>query len=150
MTNVELIRVWYERMWNRWHKSVFPDILTADITFRGSLGNVIAGPQGVGAYMDIVQKAFPDFCNHVEEIITEGNKSFARLCYTGTHRGTIFGIEATDNRIEYMGAAVFTFRDGRISNVWVLGDVHGLIQQLRTEKKDMEQPHAADADKPRR
>ncbi len=132
MTNEKLIRVWYERMWNRWDKTVFPDILAEDITFRGSLGNVIAGHEGVGSYMDIIQKAFPDFCNHIEEIITEGNKSFARLRYTGTHRGTIFGIEPTGKRIEYMGAAVFTFRNRKISNVWVLGDVHGLIQQLRT------------------
>ncbi len=132
MTNEELIRVWYEQMWNRWDKTVFSGILAEGIIFRGSLGNVIAGHEGVGSYMDIIQKAFPDFCNHIEETITEGDKSFARLRYTGTHRGTVFGIEPTGKKIEYMGAAVFTFRNRKISNVWVLGDVHGLIQQLRT------------------
>jgi steroid delta-isomerase-like uncharacterized protein len=132
MTNEELIRVWYEQMWNRWDKTVFSGILAEDIIFRGSLGNVIAGHEGVGSYMDIIQKAFPDFCNHIEETITEGDKSFARLRYTGTHRGTVFGIEPTGKKIEYMGAAVFTFRNRKISNVWVLGDVYGLIQQLRT------------------
>lgn len=133
MTNEELIRVWYERMWNQWDKSVFPDILAEDITFRGSLGNVIAGHDGVGSYMDIIRKAFPDFRNHVEETITQGSKSFARLRYTGTHRGPIFGIAPTGKQIEYAGAAVFTFRNGKIGNVWVMGDLHGLIQQLKTE-----------------
>jgi predicted ester cyclase len=131
MTNEELIRLWYGQMWNRWDKSVFPKILTTDITFRGSLGNVIAGHDGVGSYMDLIRKAFPDFHNLIEETITQGNKSFARLRYTGTHQGTVFGIEPTGKKITYCGAAVFTFRDGKICNVWVLGDIYGLIEQLK-------------------
>jgi len=30
-------------------------------------------------------------------------------------------------------AAVFTFSDGLISDVWVLGDIHGLTRQLSIE-----------------
>ena len=36
----------------------------------------------------------------------------------------------TGKRFEYSEAAVFTFSDGLISDVWVLGDIHGLTPQL--------------------
>jgi hypothetical protein len=45
-------------------------------------------------------------------------------------RGAIFGVAPTGRRIEYAGAALFRFRDERIWNVWVLGDVDGLKRQL--------------------
>ena len=80
--------------------------------------------------MDFIQRAFPDFHNHIEDIISEGDRSFARLTYTGTHQGEVFGIAATGKRIEYSGAALFSFRGDRIASVWVLGDIHGLLQQL--------------------
>ena len=90
-----------------------------------------SGCAGFIEYMDFIAAAFPDFTNHVEEIIAEGDRAFARLTYRGTHRGAVFGIAPTGRRVEYAGAAVFRFRDGKIAEVWVLGDVHGLLQQLR-------------------
>jgi steroid delta-isomerase-like uncharacterized protein len=131
--NRQLIETWYYRMWNQWDKSVFPKILAEDIQFRGSLGNVVEGHQGVSQYMDYIRAAFPDFHNAIEQIISEADQAFARLTYTGTHRGTIFGIEPTGRKVTYAGAAVFTFRNDRIAEVWVLGDIYNLLQQLRSE-----------------
>jgi len=42
--------------------------------------------------METVRRAFPDFHNRVEELVAEGDKVVARLTYTGTHRGELFGI----------------------------------------------------------
>ena len=131
-TNRELIRRFYEDLWNPFDKSRIPELLTEDLRFRGSLGDEKAGHPGFAEYMDLVRTAFPDFTNQIEEIISEGDRAFARLTYRGTHRGEVLGITATNRRIEYAGAAVFGFRGGKISEVWVLGDLYGLLQQLRT------------------
>jgi predicted ester cyclase len=64
--------------------------------------------------------------------VSEGERSCARLTYRGTHRGELLGIPATGRQVEYAGAARFRFRDGRIAAVWVLGDLFGLLQQLRS------------------
>src|SRR5207249_1116933 len=103
---------------------------TEDFRFRGSLGQQTVGYQQFGDYVDFIQRAFPDFSNHIEEIVSEGDRSFARLTYRGTHRGPVFGIAPTGKVVEYAGAALFWFREGRIAEVWVLGDVYGLLQQL--------------------
>ncbi|MBI4544742.1 MAG: ester cyclase [Gemmatimonadetes bacterium] len=75
----------------------------------------------------------PDFTNHIEDVVSEGDRSFARLTYRGTHRGEALRIPASGRRIEYAGAALFRLRDGRIAEAWVLGDVHGLLRQLGGE-----------------
>jgi steroid delta-isomerase-like uncharacterized protein len=133
-THRELIRRFYEELWNPFDRARIPELLTEDLRFRGSLGDEVRGHDGFAAYMGRVRAAFPDFRNEIEEIIAEGDRAFARLTYRGTHRGPLFGIPPTGRRVEYAGAAVFRFREGRISEVWVLGDLHGLLSQLREAK----------------
>jgi steroid delta-isomerase-like uncharacterized protein len=125
-----LVRSWYDEMWNRWDETVFGRILDPDVELRGSLGQTHRGFAALASYMQFVRAAFPDFHNEIEVMVEEGDAVFARLRYTGTHRGAIFGIAPTGRRIEYAGAALFRFRNGRIWNVWVLGDVDGLKRQL--------------------
>ncbi len=128
--NVRLIERFYHDMWNRFEKSLFPELLREDLRFRGSLGHDVRGHAEFGEYVDFIQRAFPDFHNHIEDIVSEGDRSFVRLTYTGTHLGEVFGIAPTRKRIEYAGAALFSFQDDRIASIWVLGDIHGLQQQL--------------------
>lgn len=131
--NVDLVERFYHEMWNRFATEVIPEIAHPDIRFRGSLGQEKRGYQGLSDYVEFIRTAFPDFHNRIVETITEGNKIFARLVYSGTHRGEVFGIPGTGRRFEYAGAAVFTVREDRIAEVWVLGDIHGLLLQLRGE-----------------
>ncbi len=131
-SNIRLIETWYHRMWNQWDKTAFEEILTPDIAFRGSLGQVKRGYGGISEYMDLIRAAFPDFTNHIQEIISERDKAFARLSYAGTHEGEIFGIAPTRKKIAYSGAAVFSFAGEKmIREVWVLGDIYGLLVQLK-------------------
>lgn len=129
--NLKLIERFYHDMWNRFDKAIIPEILTEDLEFRGSLGQSKRGQKEFGEYVDFIQRAFPDFTNKIEETISEGDKAFARLTYRGTHRGEVFGIAPTGRPIQYAGAAIFKFRGDRIAKVWVLGDMYGLISQLK-------------------
>ena len=128
-----LVRRFYDDLWNGFDKGLIPQLLTADVTFRGSLGRHAVGHDAFGDYMDLVLDAFPDFRNIIDELIVDavGNSAFARLTYRGTHRGALFGVAPTGQVIEYEGAARFEIRDGRIADIWVLGDLHGLMRQLR-------------------
>ncbi len=131
--HVRLIGRFYNDMWNRFDKSVFVDILHPEIQFQGSLGQTKVGFAEFGDYVDYIQAFASDFHNEVLSTITEGDSTFARLSYTGTHQGEVFGLAPTGKRFEYAGAAVFTFSEGLIRDVWVLGDIHGLTQQLSND-----------------
>lgn len=135
-SNIGLIERFYADLWNQFDKSLIPVLLAENLEFRGSLGQSMRGHGEFAEYVDFVRAAFPDFTNTVEEVVSEGDRSFARLTYRGTHRGELFGIPTTGRRVMYAGAARFWFRAGRIAAVWVLGDIYGLLLQLRGAAPD--------------
>jgi steroid delta-isomerase-like uncharacterized protein len=125
-----LIRRYYEELWNSWNFGIANDLLADDIVFHGSLGVSVQGMPAFLDYMRLVQAAFPDFHNTVEDTAVESDKVFARLTYSGTHRGELFGILPTNRNITYAGAAFFTIFEGKITRGWVLGDALGVLRQL--------------------
>jgi steroid delta-isomerase-like uncharacterized protein len=125
-----LVRRYYDEMWNRWNFVVADELISESIRFRGSLGMKVDGREGFKEYMRTVQRAFPDFHNKIEELIAEDDRVVARLTYSGTHRGELFGIAPTDRRVVYCGVAIFRISEGSIAEGWVLGDRRALMQQL--------------------
>jgi steroid delta-isomerase-like uncharacterized protein len=135
-TNRQLVETFFNVMWNTWSEKAARAILTTDIDFRGSIGLHVSGHDGFLGYMQTIRDAFPDFHNHIEEIIATDERAVARLTYSGTHQGELLGRPATGRRIEYAGVAMFTMEGERISKVWVLGDLRGLMQQLDGDNGD--------------
>ena len=62
------------------------------------------------------------------------SKAFAKMLFSGVHRKTFLGYEPTSKRIAWAGAALFAMNDNLISELWVLGDLHGLHQLLEENK----------------
>jgi len=128
--NKHLARRWWEEMWNRWEFALARDIATPDINFRGSLGREMQGIPALHDYMRIVRDAFPDFYNQIDELVADAEHVAARLTFSGTHKGELFGYPPTGRKIQYAAAAFFTVKDGKIASGWVLGDLHALREQL--------------------
>lgn len=139
--NQDIIRAFYEQIWNQHDKTKIPMILQDQFTFRGSLGQERRGHAGFADYVDFIHAALGNYRCDIQEIISEGNKSFARMIFSGVHKGEFFGFRPTSNRVSWAGAAVFTFHEDKISDLWVLGDVHGLLKQL--ENNTHTEPTAA-------
>lgn len=129
--NKALIARYYEELWNRWDFALADELTAESLAFCGSLGISVQGREGFKQYMRTVRAAFPDFHNDIEELIAEDERVVARLTYTGTHHCELFGVAPTGRRVSYAGVALFRIVENRIAEGWVLGDVHGLLRQLR-------------------
>jgi steroid delta-isomerase-like uncharacterized protein len=121
-----LVRRYYSEVWNAWSSPALEELISPDITFRGSIGAAVSGIAEFQQYVNRIRAAFPDFHNHIEELIAEGEKVAARLTYTGTHRGELLGFPATGNKITYSGIAIFEFAESKIVRGYVLGDTETL------------------------
>jgi len=134
MTTVEsnrnLIERYYYELWNPWRFDLAGKFVAVDVKFHGSVGVTVEGVDAFRDYMRLIQAAFPDFHNQVEEMVAEGDRVAARLTYRGTHRGAIFGVQPTGNAIEYEGLALFRIRDGLVAEGYVLGNVIRLLGEL--------------------
>lgn len=125
-----MIRQYYQDLWNRWDLSVADRIIAPQVVFRGSLGVAVEGLDGFKSYVRLVQAAFPDFHNRVDELIEEGSRVAARLTYSGTHRGELYGVAPTSRRVEYNGIALFRIEAGRIAEGFVVGDTLSVLRQI--------------------
>ena len=124
------MRRYYSEIWNAWSEPALEELLSPDIVFRGSIGTTVEGIAGFKQYRERIRSAFPDFHNHIEELVAEGVKVAAQLIYSGTHRGELFGIPGTGRKIAYQGLALFRFQEGKIVTGFVLGDTETLKRQL--------------------
>lgn len=130
MTPTRLIERFYHDVWNRADEAVARGILDPDFRFRGSLGPERRGVEGFIAYMRQIHAALGDYTCTILEIIEQGERAAVRLRFAGRHQGPFFGVEATDREIAWAGAAFFRMAEGRIAELWVLGDVDAVKAQL--------------------
>lgn len=135
--NKNLIRLYYAGLWNRWDDAVVDEIIAPDIEFRGSLGITVRGRDGFRGYVARVRAAFPDFHNQIDQLLAEGNTVAARLTYSGTHRGELYGAAPTGRRVEYGGTAFFQISEGQITSGLVYGDTIGLMRQIGAAAPDI-------------
>jgi steroid delta-isomerase-like uncharacterized protein len=128
--NKAIVRRYYEELWNKWNAAIADELIAADINFRGSLGFAVHGIMSFKEYMAMVRGAFPDFHNAIDELIAEGDQVVARMTYSGSHRGELYGLAPTGKQVSYSGIAIFRIKGGKIAMGWVMGDALGLMKQL--------------------
>src|SRR5437870_11029572 len=93
-----------------------------DFRFRGSLGFSSVGIQGFKDYFKLARNAFPDLRAEIHELIDGRDVVVARVTWSATHAGEIFGIPPTGRKWNYVAAAIFHFDAGRVADAWVVGD----------------------------
>jgi len=128
------VRRFYQVIWEAHDKSAIPPLLHPEFTFRGSLGQRKQGHRGFVEYVDMVHQALGDYRCSIQEMVEEDNKVFAKVMFGGIHKGTLLGYEASGKRVEWIGCALFAFDGDLISDLWVLGDLRSLAQQLERNK----------------
>jgi len=126
-----LVERFYSEIWNRGDEAAAREILHPAFRFRGSLGTEAADVEGFLAYVRSVRSALADYACTIEDLIEGENRVAARMRFAGTHRGMLFGVDGTGRQVAWAGAAFFTIADGRIAELWVLGDLDALKRQLQ-------------------
>jgi steroid delta-isomerase-like uncharacterized protein len=125
-----LVYRYFHDVWNAGDLNLADTLLGPDVAVRGSLGVTVRGQEGFRGYARMVKAALPDLRIEVEELIAEGTRVAARVRYSGTHRGPLFGIAATGRAVTYPAITLFQVAEGRITEVWTVGDTLSLMTQV--------------------
>ena len=72
----------------------------------------------------------PDLKVAIEAIVADKNYVAASFVYTGTHKGTYFGIAPTGRSLRFTSCDIFRVQDERIVEHWGMGDIAGVLAQL--------------------
>lgn len=88
------------------------------------------GVSGIKAAVASHRTSFPDWHEHVEDIIAERDRVVIRIHSTGTQTGIFNGIAPTGKKVSIEEIHVFRLEHGKILEQWGMPDVHGLLEQL--------------------
>jgi predicted ester cyclase len=129
----ETVRVFYKEMWDHADKSLIPTIFHPGFTFRGSLGPSLVGFDEFAGYVDWVTSVFGQYTTDILAMIEEGNRVSGKMRFHGFHREEVFSVPPSGRHVWWIGMPIFTFDGAKVRDLYVLGDIHGMIGRLRGE-----------------
>lgn len=122
----------YLEAYNEKDLEALEETVTDDVVVHGLIG--AEGPiQGIEAYKEWagqIAAGMPDSELSMEDSFAVDDRVGARWTATGTHTGEMFGIEPTEESVEFTGIALFRMEDGKIAEKQYQQDDLGMLQQL--------------------
>ena len=90
----------------------------------------LQGPKGYLMIIAMMRGGFPDIQWAIEDMITENEKVAVRFTMSGTHKGTFFGVPATDKKIVVQAMNFYRLADDQIIEEFGQPDLLGLLTQI--------------------
>jgi len=77
-------------------------------------------------------KGLPDLKVSVEAKVVTRDMIAASFVYEGTHTQTYLSVPATGKRLRFTSCDIFRVADGKFAEHWGMGDIAGVMAQLRS------------------
>lgn len=130
--NKAIVRRLHE-IWNTGDLAQVPAVFGEEFAAHYPLSSQVPerrGLDGLRAGLTRTRTAFPDWHEHVEDIVAEGDRVVTRYTSTGTHRGDFWGIAPTGRRITVHEMSVYRIAGGKVVEQWCYIDEMHRLQQL--------------------
>ena len=128
--NKALLQRFYDEVINGRNLDLIDELLSDDFVEHEEFPGIPPTREGVKQTFSMFYAAFPDIHFRVDELLAEGDVVAARVTITGTHEGEFMGVPATGRSVEIAAMDLVSFRDGRATAHWGVGDMVSLLQQL--------------------
>jgi predicted ester cyclase len=129
--NKAIARRHFEELWTNGDLTVADEIYAPGaVGHCGNLPDQTGYPECEKELVRQDRVAFPDGTAAVEDQIAEGDKVLTRWRFRGTHTGPLYGNPPSGAAISVSGFHVHRIVDDKIVEIWALGDLHGLFEQM--------------------
>ena len=110
------------------HLDAFDEYLHPDVVVHAPLGLSSRGIDEERAVWRAALDAMPDLRHDVQEVVTEGSSTAARVVVTGTIVRTFAGVEPSEEPFQLDQVVFAHIRDGKAEEVWEIADVGVLLR----------------------
>jgi steroid delta-isomerase-like uncharacterized protein len=110
--------------------AVIDEMVAANFVYHQGTGEDIHGLKDYKQSMREMFSAFPDIHWTIDDMIVEGDKAAIRYTITGTHKGELMGIPATNKKVTISVIGIDSMAGGKLVEAWDRMDTLGLMQQL--------------------
>jgi predicted ester cyclase len=128
--NAATMRSAYERI-SEGDISGFGDLVAEGFVEHEEIPGLPPTKDGMLEYFGLLLSAFPDMRMHVDDVMSDGDKTVARVRATATHDGDFMGVPPTGKQVEIQLIDIMRFDDeGLVCEHWGVADMLSLMQQL--------------------
>jgi steroid delta-isomerase-like uncharacterized protein len=137
--NIQLMRRWFQEVWNEGRTQTVHDLLHPDGVARGTrvAGAEIHGPEEFVKFVHEIRGAFPDIKIKVEDVFGAGDKVVLRWSAIMTHTGDGLGLPASGRTVRSHGISLARIVDGMIVEGWDSWDQLGMLEQIGAYKQPL-------------
>jgi steroid delta-isomerase-like uncharacterized protein len=129
--NKQLVRRLFNDLLNKGNLAVADAIIAATHVHHDPVTPDFGkGPEGQKQVISLYRNAFPDLKFKIDQMIEADDFVTTRYTSTGTHKGELRGIAATNKTVRVEGIVINRISRGKITETWVIWDALGLMQQL--------------------
>lgn len=121
--NADLIRRWFDEVWNQGRTDAIDELLASDATIHGLAPGDLTGPSAFRAFHSALRTNFSKIQVKVEKTVEHGDDISAWCRVTATHR-------ESGKTVAFTGAVLMVVRDGMVQEGWNIWDFLGLLTQL--------------------
>ena len=119
-----------KELWSNGNLAAADELYSPEFVCHFVVGPEWRGVEGVKDEVRQHRVSFPDWNEHVDDIVAEGEKVVIRFTSTGTQLGEFAGIPPTGKKISIQEVAIFRLANGKIAEQWGIPNLHGLMEQL--------------------
>lgn len=130
-SNEQLIRRYFEEVWNNGKLDVLDEIISSDyINHNAGMANPVAGPEGLKPIVSAIREAFPDLKYVIENLVVSDSQIAVHTTMHGTHKGDFFGLAPTNKVIKVSQMQIERIENNKIVEHWRVTDELTMLRQL--------------------
>jgi len=134
-TNKAAVRRFNRDVIERGDLGAFAELMAPNFVNRTAPAGTPAGSEGIWQTFDrVLRPAFPDMQVEIHDQIAEGDKVTTRKTIHATHRGELFAIPATNQRVSIEVIDIVRLEQGRYVEHWGVNTLASVVASLRESR----------------
>ena len=129
--NKASLRRFYDEVFNQKNIDLIDELASPNIVEHEDIAPFPRDINGIKQFFGAFAQAFPDTKATVESMVAEGDKVWARVTMTGTHKGEFLGMPPTGKSFQITAMDELRFdENAKVVEHWGVTDNAGMLQQL--------------------
>jgi steroid delta-isomerase-like uncharacterized protein len=132
--NKEAVVRLIEEVWNKGNFQIVDELIAPQYTIRHDPGDPWEGQTiNLATFKDRVKMSrdvLPDQKFSIEDLVAEDNKVAISWKFTGTQKGDLPGLPATNKKVNISGLTIYYFSNDKMIGHWQVIDKLNLLGQL--------------------
>jgi len=125
----EIARTFMEEVYGKGKIELIAQMCREDVVFHDPLAGDL-DRKGFEQQVELIRRAFPDLTMEVVDQIESGDKVVTRWKSSGTHKGELMGIPASNKKGTVEGIAIGRYVGGKLVESHSQWDVFGMLKNI--------------------